>query len=514
MRHPTVLSEPAPRANGRTAAGVYARLSCLLPATVVRNASSAVLRRWRASHSEMTIDRASSSRRVATMVAVADGQVAGATARARTASRPRVMLVAKGFPNGNTAGNLTYLDTIVRFLEAEQVDLKLVVLGDRFPDNEFFYRYAEYPGRLDRLAFSQGVRIGKRLALKSVRPVLRNAARRVAMALPARVTSALTSWYFRTNQVSTFDWFTPLSEGDLRFALREIAGFRPDYLFVDTIRLSEIVEATDRSGLTTCVIMHDLATARMRSLGQVAHSLPEHERLALFKLEQRFDDIETEEFRRLALCDDIIAIQRHEADYVAAKLPDKRVIYVPMAARSGGHGRPAARLRRQCLFVGSKGDANVQGMRWYLTHVWPKVRDKLPDAVLDVCGTCCAFLEAPDPSVRLRGRVALLDPFYEDADVCVVPLLAGSGMKIKLVEALSRGCACVTTSIGMQGLEEGAQSAFLHVNTAEAFADAVVLLMTNQAARDDLRMEAAAFMERHLSPEVIFDELRQAIHRP
>ena len=423
---------------------------------------------------------------------------------------PKVMLVAKGFPNGSTAGNLTYLDTIVRFLEAEHVDLKLVVLGDRFPDNEFVYRYAESPGRLDRLAFSQGVRIGGALALKPVTPVLRNAARRVAMALPARVTSALTSWYFQTNKATTFDWFTPLSESDLDFALREIEGFDPDYLFVDTIRLTEIVEAANGS-FRTCVIMHDLATARMRSLGRVAHSLPAHEREALLNLERRFDDIESEEFRRLALCDDIVAIQKQEADYVAERLPGKRVIYVPMAAHASGHARIGDRLSRQCLFVGSKGDANLQAMRWFLADVWPKVRATLSDATLDVCGTCCAYLEAPDPSVRLRGRVPTLDPFYEQADVCVVPLLAGSGMKIKLVEALSRGCACVTTSIGMQGLEQGAGAAFLHADTADAFAGAVVAMMTDARIRDAKRLAAAKFIDEHLSPDAIFDDLRHAI---
>jgi hypothetical protein len=422
------------------------------------------------------------------------------------------MLVAKGFPDSRTAGNLTYLDSIVRFLEAERLDFRLVVLGDRFPHNEFYYRYADTPGRLDRLAFSQGVRIGNGLALRPLRSLARTAMRRVTVALPAPVTRALTSWYFKANNASTFDAFLPLASTDRQFAIDQIAGFRPDYLFIDTIRLSEIVEATPALCGRTCLIMYDLATARLRSLGRVAHLLPRHERFALAELEARFEDIETEEFRRLALCDDILAIQRQEADSVATRLPDRRVMYLPMTASSGSPVPVGTPLRRRCLFVGSQGDANVQGMRWFLGQVWPLVLAALPDAALEVCGTCCAYLEASDPSVRLRGRVDRLDPFYEQADVCVVPLLAGSGMKIKLVDALLRGCACVTTSIGMQGLESGSGSAFLHADVGEPFAEAIVSLMRDQDKRDALRRQAASFAARHFSSESIFDELRRAIH--
>ncbi len=437
------------------------------------------------------------------------GRLNGAT------RRPRVMVIARAFPNRVTAGNMTYVDAIVSFLEQQDLDLRVVVLGDRFPNDEFFYRYSDAPHRLPRLSFRQGVRVGDRLVLTGLRPILKNAARRTVLALPPRLTSAVKAWYFTTRQVSTEDWFAPLNPADVAHADDEIRRFQPEHLIIDSFILSDIVEAFDNLDCTTHLIMHDLVSARLASQARVAGSMPNYHAAALAERTARIDDIEREELRRLALFDSILAIQRAEAQYVAEKLPTKRVLYVPMPAEATvGPTQRSSTLSRRCLFVGSSGHANQQGIEWFLDEVWPVVLQHVPGAVLDICGTCCNYLAAPNASVRLQGRVADLQPYYDTADACVVPLLAGSGMKIKLVEALAFGSACVTTTAGMQGLEEGAGEAFLHADSVDHFAAAVVLVMTDLSARDRLRHRAVEFVEARLSAAVVFEELRQTLLEP
>lgn len=426
--------------------------------------------------------------------------------RPRGASgRARVMVIARGFPNRETAGNMTYVDAIVAFLERGGFDPRVVVLGDRFPNNEFFYRYADPPGRLRRLSFRQGVRVGPGLLLTGARPLAKNAARRTVLALPARVTSAVKAWYFTARQVSTEDWFAPLDPADVAHAVAQVRRFRPDHLLIDSFMLSEIVEACgDVTGCMRHLIMHDLVSARLTSLASVTESVPSYHAAALAEQTSQIDVVEREELRRLALFDSILAIQRAEAEHVATRLPDKRVFYVPMPADTRARPRASTPLSRRCLFVGSSGHANMQGIHWFLESVWPRVRDDVPDAVLDICGTCCHYLSPPDASVRLHGRVGDLESLYGAVDVCIVPLLAGSGMKIKLVEAMSFGSACVATAAGMQGLEDGAGSAFLAADTADTFAASVARLMRDAPARDRLQQAAVSYVDRHLSTDVVF----------
>ena len=91
----------------------------------------------------------------------------------------------------------------------------------------------------------------------------------------------------------------------------------------------------------------------------------------------------------------------------------------------------------------------------------------------------------------------------------------GSGLKIKLVEALSYGRACVTTRIGLQGLMELENKAVRLANTPELFAAAVAELLTHPETRRDMERAARAYVVDHLSPETIcqplVDRIRQHV---
>jgi glycosyltransferase involved in cell wall biosynthesis len=111
--------------------------------------------------------------------------------------------------------------------------------------------------------------------------------------------------------------------------------------------------------------------------------------------------------------------------------------------------------------------------------------------------------------VEFHSDVAAVDPFYEQADVCVVPLLSGGGTKIKLVEALSRGRAVVTTSLGLEGLEE--HRAVLRVaDGAQAFAAALVELFEDPEQAAKLGA-AAADVAQSFSWETAMTPLRDLL---
>ena len=102
-------------------------------------------------------------------------------------------------------------------------------------------------------------------------------------------------------------------------------------------------------------------------------------------------------------------------------------------------------------------EANRDGLLWFLKEVWPDLKGLHPSLGFAVVGRNpgpeLAELAARLPGVKLTGFVDDLGPFYEKARVFVAPLRFGSGMKVKVINALYRGVPVVTTGIGAEGLD-------------------------------------------------------------
>jgi glycosyltransferase involved in cell wall biosynthesis len=99
----------------------------------------------------------------------------------------------------------------------------------------------------------------------------------------------------------------------------------------------------------------------------------------------------------------------------------------------------------------------VQGLLWFIECVWPLLRAQHPDLRFDIVGKnpdkrLLAAVEESE-GIRLTGYVADLQKVYRDSRVSVAPLLFGSGMKVKVLDAMSRGIPTVTTSVGAEGID-------------------------------------------------------------
>lgn len=114
--------------------------------------------------------------------------------------------------------------------------------------------------------------------------------------------------------------------------------------------------------------------------------------------------------------------------------------------------------RKKLMYVGFLGwEANVQGLLWFVQSVWPTLAKRHPDLRFDIVGKNpdSRLVEAvhPHPGICLRGFVEDLETVYKDSRVSVAPLLFGSGMKVKVLDAMARGMPVVTTDIGAEGID-------------------------------------------------------------
>ncbi|MCA9528756.1 MAG: glycosyltransferase [Myxococcales bacterium] len=224
-----------------------------------------------------------------------------------------------------------------------------------------------------------------------------------------------------------------------------------------------------------------------------------------------------EEARAFARADVVVAIQDRERDEMATRTQTP-VVTIGHRVRVRPTPRPDP-CGGRVLFVGSANHANVAGARFLLEQVAPRLWEIEPGATLVFAGPICGALPGSSGAGADGGRVERLGivddlaAVYEAADVAVVPVLFGTGLKIKTIEALGFGVPTVTTSVGAEGLEAGVgragdDDAFVVADGAARFADAVSAVLQDGALRARLAAAALRFAaEWNAESERALDDL-------
>ena len=91
-----------------------------------------------------------------------------------------------------------------------------------------------------------------------------------------------------------------------------------------------------------------------------------------------------------------------------------------------------------------------------------------------------------DDNLWVFAEVDDAQRFIKGAKVAIIPLLAGSGMRIKLIEYMAMKQATVSTIIGAEGVNLSANKEVLLADQAEAFAAAIILLLDNKMERENM----------------------------
>ena len=193
------------------------------------------------------------------------------------------------------------------------------------------------------------------------------------------------------------------------------------------------------------------------------------------------------------------AVTDEDALAIRTAVPDADVRCLPNGAdHLGGESGPldaAQRAAARLLYVANlRYEPNLHAARLLLENVYPRVLHRCPTATLAIVGS-----DPPEwlvnaarrtPCVTVTGWVPDVAPWLDAAHVVVCPLTVGGGVKVKVLEALARGCAIVATPIALQGLRYLPPGAALERSDAHSIADACARLLTCPHERDQQRARA------------------------
>lgn len=128
-----------------------------------------------------------------------------------------------------------------------------------------------------------------------------------------------------------------------------------------------------------------------------------------------------------------------------------------------------------------------------------------------IAGSVCDRLPRVPEGVQCLGFVKELDTIYSEAGVVISPLTVGSGLKIKLVEAMGQGKAIVATSVTADGVEEKVRSAVVLTDDPEDFSDALCRLLQNHKLREEQGRKALDAAGRWFSEEACHADFLELI---
>jgi len=143
---------------------------------------------------------------------------------------------------------------------------------------------------------------------------------------------------------------------------------------------------------------------------------------------------------------------------------------------------------------------NIDGALWFAREVWPLVRARRPATAFDVIGarpsSSVMALSQHGSGINVTGYVDDLNPYLARTGVFVVPLRAGGGMRVKILNALAQGLPIVSTRLGCEGIQVTHERDILIADTPAEFADAILRVLGSPDLAERLSDNGRQLVER------------------
>lgn len=148
---------------------------------------------------------------------------------------------------------------------------------------------------------------------------------------------------------------------------------------------------------------------------------------------------------------------------------------------------------------------NIEAVDWFLNNCWKNILKQVPDAKFVMAGRNMPqrLSKLSQPNVLVAEKVKDSKAFYNEHEIMLVPLLSGSGLRIKIIEGMAYGKAIVSTSVGAEGINYTHGKNILIADSSTDFTTAVVELLKDETKRQTLEQGALNFAEKEFDNKMV-----------
>ena len=207
--------------------------------------------------------------------------------------------------------------------------------------------------------------------------------------------------------------------------------------------------------------------------------------------------------------DGIVCITKNDADVFREVGCRKPIVSIPFGVDPGEV--PSVDVEPDSRFHIGAMDwlPNQESVRWLLDEVWPVVHREVPQAKLYLAGRKmpAQWMNAQIEGVSVIGEVPDAMYFIGSKKINVVPLLSGSGIRVKIIEAMSIGKTVITTTVGAQGIDYTDGENILIADTPEQFAQQIKRCLEDDAFCSRVGEAAARLVAEQYNEQKLAEQL-------
>lgn len=221
---------------------------------------------------------------------------------------------------------------------------------------------------------------------------------------------------------------------------------------------------------------------------------------------RRLEEYEQKIFNQ---CDGITAVTELDKQYISSIIPNKPIVVTPNGLNiKKFEVAPFEQQKLDTIFFLGSLDwmPNQQGIIWFLDNIWNRVLSRKANLKLIVAGKRIpTFIkQRKDKNVTYYSDVPDVKELYHQYAIMIVPLLAGSGIRVKIIEGMAYGKCIVSTSIGAEGIPYTHQKNIFIADKEDDFANAIVYLTEHPELVQQIQKEARILAEKNYDREKVY----------
>ncbi len=291
-----------------------------------------------------------------------------------------------------------------------------------------------------------------------------------------------------------------------------VRGSRYDVMHIDQITMAQYAEIGRAQGARILLDEHNVVSDVVW-------------RLALnrswSRLPVAYEAWKLRQFERRS-CNDadlVLTVTTRDTEFLINELAcSTRIVTVPIGIDCERDGKTTRRpVGRTVITVGTLYyPPNAEGVEWFVRSVYPRVKRVLPDVRFMAVGARpprrLRALTSADSSIELPGLLdeAELERLLNASAVMVVPVLAGGGMRVKILHAFASGIPVVSTTVGCEGIAVTPGKELLVADSPQRFAEAVIELLGNADQALQMADMARTLVEEKYDWAIVCDRVEAA----